>query len=183
LKLSDASNKSVSGRLFFGCSLCVPGLAPLNFFGSIKWRKTKFLGIRRLVLDVKPPSAPALDGVGELYIKVSDFGTDTNAYTTYVVDDVFQVVTAEVEDVFPEAPVRVDAQETFTECNESGDVEERVWGQLVQLDSVDKEKATKKFVDRNREVANEEIDKSYRETNRRKRRTVTSGFLGDEFFF
>jgi hypothetical protein len=34
--------------------------------------------------------------------------------------------------------VRVDAQETFTKCDKDRDMEERVWGQLVQLDLVDK---------------------------------------------
>jgi hypothetical protein len=71
----------------------------------------------------------------------------------------------------------VDAQETFTECDENGDVEERVWGQLVQLDPVDKEKATKKFENMNREAANEEIDKGYPETDRRMRRTLVSWHL------
>jgi hypothetical protein len=122
---------------------------------------------------------PAFDGVGDLHIKVSDFGMDTNADTTYVVDDVLRVVAAEVEDAFPEAPVRVDAQETFTESDKDGDVEERVWGQLVQLDPVDKEKATKKFVNKKREAANEEIDKGYPETDRRMRRTFVSRHLHD----
>jgi hypothetical protein len=45
LKLLDASNKSVRGCLFFGCSLCVLGVAPLNIFGSVKGRKTVFLSI------------------------------------------------------------------------------------------------------------------------------------------
>jgi hypothetical protein len=89
LKLSDASNESVSGRLFFGCSFYVPGVAPLDIFGSIEGCKTIFLGIRRLVLDIKPLPAPALDGVGELHIKIVDIGTNTDAYATYVVDDIF----------------------------------------------------------------------------------------------
>ena len=49
--------------------------------------------------------------------------------------------------------MRVDAQETFTECDENGDVEKRVWGQLVQLDPVDKKQATKEFMDRNSKAA------------------------------
>jgi metal-sulfur cluster biosynthetic enzyme len=142
----------------------------LNFFGSVQWRKTKFLGIRRLVLEVKPLPAPALDRVGEFHIKVSDFGMSTDADTTYVVDDVFRVVAAEVEDAFPEAPVRVDAHETFTKCDKNGDVKERVRGQLVQLDPVDKKQVMKEFMDNNKKAVSEEVDESYPESNGRMRR-------------
>jgi hypothetical protein len=78
-------------------------------------RKTAFLGGRRFILDVKPFPLPALDGVGELHVKIVDIGTDADANATYVVDDVLRVVAPEEEDAFPEGPVRVDAQETFTE--------------------------------------------------------------------
>jgi hypothetical protein len=95
----------------------------------------------------------------------------------FVVDDVFRVVVTDVEDAFPEAPVGVDFQKTFTECDKNGDVEERVWGQLVQLDPVDKKEATKKFMNRNGEAVNEEIDKNYLKTGRRMGRTLIPGHL------
>jgi hypothetical protein len=44
----------------------------------------------------------------------------------------------------------------------------------VQLDPVDKEEASKKFVDRNREAANEEVNEDYPETGRRMGRTLVS---------
>jgi hypothetical protein len=149
LKLVDAGNQGVSGCFFFGCGLSVPGLAPLNFFGTVKGRKTIFLGGRRVILDVKPFPAPTLDGVGELHVKVVDIRTDADANATHVVDDVLRVVAPEEENAFPEAPVRVDAQETLTEGDKDGDMEKGVWGQLVMLDPVNKKQTTKKFVDRN----------------------------------
>ena len=109
LKFANARNQSISGCPFFGCSFGVPGFAPLNFFGSIEGCKTIFLGIRRLVFNVKPFFAPALDGDGKFHIKIVDIGTDADTNATYVVDDVFRVVAPEIKDAFPEAPMRVDA--------------------------------------------------------------------------
>ncbi|KAM0878313.1 hypothetical protein ACQ4PT_034962 [Festuca glaucescens] len=100
----------------------------------------------------------ALDGVGKFHIKVSDFWPDADANTTYVVDGILRVVVAEVKDAFPQAPVRVDAQETFTEGDENRDVEERVRGQLVQLNPIDKKEAAEKLMDGNGKVTDEKID-------------------------
>jgi hypothetical protein len=99
----DAGNQGVSGRFFFGCGLRVPGLAPLNFFDTVKGLKIVLLGRRRLILDVKPFPAPALDGVGELHVEVVNIGTDADANATHVVDDVLRVVAPEEENAFPEA--------------------------------------------------------------------------------
>ena len=130
------------------------------------------MGSRRFILDVKPLLAPALDGVGKLHIKVSDFWPDADANTTYVVDGIPRVVAAEVKDAFPQAPVRVDAQETFAEGDENRDVEERVRGQLVQLNPIDKKEAAEKLMDGNGKAADEKIDESYPETGRRMRGTL-----------
>jgi hypothetical protein len=73
----------------------------LNIFGSIKGGKTVLLSIRRFILDVKPLPTPALDGVGELHIKIADLWTNADAHTTYIVDGVLQVVVAEVKDALP----------------------------------------------------------------------------------
>jgi hypothetical protein len=149
LKLVDAGNQGVSGRFFFGCDYRVPGFVPLNFFGTVKVRKTIYLGRGGLILDVKPFPAPTLDRVGEFHIEVIDIGADGDANATYIVDDALRVVAPEEENAFPEAPVRVDAQETLTEGDKDGDMEKGVWGQLVMLDPVNKKQTTKKFVDRN----------------------------------
>jgi hypothetical protein len=68
--------------------------------------------------------------------------------------------------------VRLDAQEALIESDEDGDVEERVWGQLVQLNPIDKEEATEKFMYRKRKATNEEIDEGYPETGWRMGRTL-----------
>jgi hypothetical protein len=38
----------------------------------------------------------------------------------------------------------LDAQEALAKSDEDGDMKDRIWGQLVQLNPVDKEEATKK---------------------------------------
>jgi hypothetical protein len=62
--------------------------------------------------------------------------------------------------------MRMDAEETLAESNENGNVEDRIRGQLVQLDPVDEKETTKKFVDRSGKTTDEEIDECYPESNR-----------------
>jgi hypothetical protein len=59
------------------------------------------LSIRGFVLNIEPLVAPALDGVGELKIKIAGFWTHTDANITYIVNGVFRVVAVEVENAFP----------------------------------------------------------------------------------
>jgi hypothetical protein len=46
--------------------------------------------------------------------------------------------------------VEVDAKKALTQSNKDGDVEDRVGGQLMELNPVNKKKSTKEFVDWNR---------------------------------
>jgi hypothetical protein len=55
------------------------------------------LGIRRFILNIEPLLALALDGVGKLQVKISDFWPNANANTNYIVDGVLRVVAAEVK--------------------------------------------------------------------------------------
>jgi hypothetical protein len=43
-----------------------------------------------------------------------------------------------------------DPQKRFTECDKGGDVENRVWCELMKLHTVDEKKPTKEFVGRKR---------------------------------
>jgi hypothetical protein len=43
----------------------------------------------------------------------------------------------------------LDAQEAFAQSDEDGDVEDRVGGQPIELNPVNKEKTTEEFMDRN----------------------------------
>jgi hypothetical protein len=105
------------------------------------------LGERGLILDVQPFLAPTLDGVRELHVEIIDIGMEADTNTTYIVGDIPRIVAPEVEDAFPKAPMRMDAQETLAMNDKNRNVEERVWGQLMQLDPVDENQATKEFVD------------------------------------
>jgi hypothetical protein len=73
--------------------------------------------------------------------------------------------------------MRMDAEETLAESNENGNMKERIRGQLMQLDPVDKKKATKKFMDRSGKAVNKEIDECYPKSDRRMRNAFISGKL------
>ena len=60
-------------------------------------------------------------------------------------------------------------------------MEDRVGGQLMQLNPIDKEKSTKKLVDRGRKTANEMIDKGYPISNAGRRETFLA--REDQCFF
>jgi hypothetical protein len=79
-----------------------------------------------------------LDGVGEIHVEVVDIGADGDANATHVVYEVLRVVPPEEENKFPEAPVRVDTKETLAEGHKDRDIKKGVWGQLMQLDPVNK---------------------------------------------
>ena len=60
--------------------------------------------------------------------------------------------------------MRMDAEETFTEGNKDRDMEDGIGSQLMQLNPVNKQESTKKFVDWNGQATEEEVSKSYPET-------------------
>jgi hypothetical protein len=88
------------------------------------------------VLDVQPLFAPSLDGVGELNIKTTYVGSDADANAAYVIDDAARVVPSEIEDTFPQAPMRMGPEETFAEGDEDRNMEDGIWVQLMQLDPI-----------------------------------------------
>jgi hypothetical protein len=118
-----------------------------------------------------------LDRVREFYIEVINVGTNADTNATYIVGDVPRIVAPKVEDAFPKAPMRMDARETLAKSDKNRNVEERVWGQLMQLDPIDQQQATKKLVDRNGKAAIEKVDESYPESNGRMRRAHISRHL------
>ena len=58
----------------------------------------------------------------------------------------------------------IDAEKTFTKHDKARNVENRVWCELVKLHTVNKEQSMKKFMDWEREVAEEKLRKHYPET-------------------
>jgi uncharacterized protein involved in cysteine biosynthesis len=74
-----------------------------------------------LVLDVQPLLASTLYGVVELHVEIIDIGTDADTNATYIVDDVPRVVASEI-DVFPQSPMRMDAEETLAESDKDRNV-------------------------------------------------------------
>jgi tRNA nucleotidyltransferase/poly(A) polymerase len=71
---------------------------------------------------------------------------------------------AKVKDEFPKALVGMDAKEAFAECDKVGYVENIIRSPLIQLNPINKQKSTKKFVDWNRQTAKEEVSENYPKT-------------------
>jgi hypothetical protein len=61
-----------------------------------------------------------------------------------------------VEKELPKNPMGLDPQERFTESDKEGDVQDRIWRELVKLHAINKEKPTKKFVGRKRKTTQKE---------------------------
>jgi hypothetical protein len=68
--------------------------------------------------------------------------------------------------------VGIDPKEGFTKSDKTGDVQDRIWGELVKLHAINKEKPTKKFVGRKRKTAEKESKKHH---------PITTRGLGDAF--
>jgi hypothetical protein len=65
-----------------------------------------------------------------------------------------------------------DPQEGFIESDKTGDVQDRIWRELVKLHTVNKEKPTKKFVGRKRKTTEKESKKHH---------PIAARGLGDAF--
>jgi hypothetical protein len=61
-----------------------------------------------------------------------------------------------VEKELPKNPMGLDPQERFTESDKVGDVQDRIWRELVKLHAINKEKPTKKFVGWKRKTTQKE---------------------------
>jgi hypothetical protein len=57
--------------------------------------------------------------------------------------------------------VGIDPKEGFTESDKTGDVQDRIWRELVKLHAINKEKAMKKFVGRKRKTTEKEGKKHH----------------------
>jgi hypothetical protein len=81
--------------------------------------------------------------------------------------------------------VGLNAQEGLAESHETGNVQKRIWCELVELHTVNKQKPTEKLVGRKRETTEEESKKHYPITARGLRDPFSTGkfdgiFGGDE---
>jgi hypothetical protein len=55
--------------------------------------------------------------------------------------------------------VGIDSKEGFAKGNETGDMQDRIWRELVKQHAIDEKEPTKKFVGRQRKTAEEESKK------------------------
>jgi hypothetical protein len=131
LQFVYALHQSIGSRSFFGSGFSVPRSAPEDFCGTIKGSNIVFLRVFVLLLDVQPSPTPPLDGFGEFDIEVVDIGMDADNNTAHIVGDIAGAVAAKIEDVLPQAPMRMGPEETFTQGDKDGDVEDGVRGQLM----------------------------------------------------
>jgi hypothetical protein len=54
-----------------------------------------------------------------------------------------------------------DTQKQLAKCHEAGNVEDRIWGELVKLHTVKIKKPTKEFVSRKRESTEKESERHH----------------------
>jgi hypothetical protein len=76
------------------------------------------------------------------------------------------------EKKFPKDPVGIDPKEGFTESDKTGDVQDRIWRELVKLHAINKKEPIKKFVGRKRKTTEKESKKLH---------PITARGLGDAF--
>jgi hypothetical protein len=77
-----------------------------------------------------------------------------------------------VEKEFLKNPMGLDPQEGFAESDKTGDVQDRIWRELVKLHAINKEKPTEKLVGRERKAMQKESKKHH---------PITARGLGDAF--
>ena len=65
-------------------------------------------------------------------------------------------MTLHIEDLPPKAPVRLNAEEGFTDGDKNGKVEDGIWGQLPELNPIEEKKGAKELVRRKREATEQE---------------------------
>jgi hypothetical protein len=70
-------------------------------------------------------------------------------------------IALDANDVAPKPPVGVNAKKAFTENDETRNVKNGIWCELVKLHTVNKKKSTNKFMDRKREAADETLGEHY----------------------
>ena len=64
-------------------------------------------------------------------------------------------IATNIEEVFPKALMGMNPKKTLTKSDKTSDMENRIGCEMIQLHAINKQKATKKFVDRKRKTAEE----------------------------
>ena len=106
-----------------------------------------FHGIGTFFVYIEPPFAPSLDRVRKFDVKIIDVGSDTDNNTAYVVGGVVSAIAAKAENALPKSPIRSDSKEAFAKGDKNRNMKDGIGGQLVQLNSIDKEKTAEEIVD------------------------------------
>ena len=129
-----------------------------------------------LVAHIKPFVPPSLDGLGELDIEVGGEWINMYSATTYVINQRARCgLTLQFKNTFEKTKVRLDSEPALAESDETGDVKERIWEQLVELEPIETQKTPKKGVKRQGKTANDECKKHHSITSRRHRNGLTTG--------
>jgi hypothetical protein len=102
-----------------------------------------------------------LDGVGEFDVEIIEVRTNKDNNTTYIVGDFVGAVAVNIENAFPHGPIRMGPEKALAEGDKYGDVKDRIWGQLVQVQPINKEQSTKEFVNRRGKTADQVVNEGY----------------------
>jgi hypothetical protein len=102
--------------------------------------------------------------LSHLEIKILLFQSHRDDGTPKLRNFAFGTTRAQAKEVFTKDPVRVNAQECFTQSDEARNVKKRIWHELMQLHTIHKQKPTKKFMGRKRETTEEESEEHHPES-------------------
>jgi hypothetical protein len=70
---------------------------------------------------------------------------------------IFGCIAVDEENPLPQPPMRVDTKKTLTKSDEAGGMDDRIWCELMQLHTINKQKPTKKFMGRESKTTEDEI--------------------------
>ena len=91
-----------------------------------------------LVADVEPLVPPPLDGHRQLDVEVCGGWIDVDSAATYIVDyRARRRLALQLEETLEETKVWLDSEPALAKSNDAGDVENRIWGQLMQLEPIE----------------------------------------------
>jgi hypothetical protein len=118
-----------------------------------------------LILDIEPLGSPSLDGIIHLEVEILCFGAHRDDGGPQWESSILGGIASDEEDLLSETPMGINAEEALAQRDETCDVQDRFWCQLMQIDIIHKDKPKEEFSGRERKTSIEERNKKYPETD------------------
>ena len=104
------------------------------------------MGWSPLISHVEPLMSPPFDRFFHRESEVLHLLADGETETSNDEWPLQVAVALNKEDLFPQAEMWIDAKETFTDRDENGKMQDRIWGQLPKLDPVGEKKTPEELM-------------------------------------